>query len=219
MQRISRWFPPFTGLLFTACFIAANFLLGDGEDPKKKTPQEIVNHFDDQFTRQIIGVIVIGAAAITILYFGAWLRRLLRDAEGPGGILSAVVFGGAVAFAAGAAIAGSIHFVLVDLADDLNPIAVQAINGLDDDMFLFFPVGIGTLILTTGISALRHGVMPSWLAWASLVLGVIFVIPVTFWVVFFIGPLWFLVVSIWGIRYELRAGGGAPAAPVAPAAT
>jgi hypothetical protein len=219
MGKISRWFPPFTGVLFTACFVAANFLLGSGEDPKKKTPQEIVNHFNDQFTRQIIGVIVIGLACVTILYFGGWLRKLLRDAEGPSGILSAVVFGGAVTFAAGAAIAGSIHFALVDLADDLNPIAVQSLNGLDDDLFLFFPVGIGTLILTTGISALRHGALPRWLAWASLVLGIVFVIPATFWVVFFIGPLWFLVVSIWGIRYEVG-GGAAPTAtpPAAPAA-
>jgi hypothetical protein len=58
--------------------------------------------------------------------------------------------------------------------------------------------------------------LPKWLAWASVVLGVIFVSP-AFFVVFFIGPLWFLVVSIWGIRHELGEG-AAPATPAAPAA-
>jgi hypothetical protein len=119
-------------------------------------------------------------------------------------------------FSAGAAVAGSIHLALADLADDINPIALQAINGIDFEMFLFFPVGLGTMVLATGISAVRHGALPKWLAWASVVLGVIFVSP-AFFVVFFIGPLWFLVVSIWGIRHELGEG-AAPAAPAAPAA-
>jgi hypothetical protein len=39
-----------------------------------------------------------------------------------------------------------------------------------------------------------------------VVLGVIFVLPLTFWVVFFIGPLWFLIVGIWGMRRELSDG-------------
>jgi hypothetical protein len=151
-----------------------------------------------------------------MLFFGGWLRRILRDAEGPGGILSTVAFGGAVAFSAGAAVAGSIHLALPDLADDINPIALQAINGIDFDMFFFFPVGLGTLVLATGISALRHGALPKWLAWISVVLGVLFFTP-AFFIFFFIGPVWFLVVSIWGIRHELGAG-AAPTAPAAPAA-
>ncbi|HEY3191583.1 MAG TPA: hypothetical protein VGJ61_02280 [Solirubrobacterales bacterium] len=216
MGRISRWFPPFTGLVFVALAIVITILIGQGQDATDKTAQEIVNHYSDHNTKESIASILIGIAAIFVLYFGGWLRRVLRDAEGPDGILSAVVFGGAVVFSAGAAVAGSIHLALADLADDINPIALQAINGIDFDMFMFFPVGLGTVVLATGISAVRHGAMPKWLAWASIVLGVLFVSPV-FWIVFFIGPLWFLVVSIWGIRRELGEG-AAPAAPAAPAA-
>jgi len=113
-------------------------------------------------------------------------------------------------------VAGSIHLSLADLADNISPIALQAINGIDFDMFFFFPVGLGTLILATGISAVRHGALPKWLAWTSIVLGALFFTPV-FWVLFFIGPVWFLVVSIWGIRHELGEG-AAPAAPAARAA-
>jgi hypothetical protein len=216
MGRISKWFPPFTGLVFVALAIVITILIGQGQDATDKTAQEIVNHYSDHNTKESIASILIGIAAIFVLYFGGWLRRVLRDAEGPDGILSAVVFGGAVVFSAGAAVAGSIHLALADLADDINPIALQAINGIDFDMFMFFPVGLGTVVLATGISAVRHGAMPKWLAWASIVLGVLFVSPV-FWIVFFIGPLWFLVVSIWGIRRELGEG-AAPAAPAAPAA-
>lgn len=203
MGKISRWFPPFTGVIFVALVIAITILIGQGQDATDKTAQEIANHYNDNSTRESVGSILILFAAVFILYFGGWLRRLLRDAEGPDGILSAVVFGAAVVFSAGAAVAGSIHLSLADLADNINPIALQAINGIDFDMFFFFPVGMGTLILATGISAVRHGALPKWLAWVSVVLGVLFFTPV-FWVEFFIGPLWFLVVSIHGIRLAVK---------------
>jgi hypothetical protein len=211
MGRISRWFPPFTGIVFVAIAITVTILIGQGQDATDKTAQEIVNHYTDHNDKEMIASILIGFAGIFILYFGGWIRRVLRDAEGPDGILSAVAFGGAVVFSAGAAVGGSIHFALADLADDsvMSPVAIQAINGIDFDMFLFFPVGLGTLVLASGISAVRHGSMPKWMAWLSVVLGVLFVSPVV-WVVFFIGPLWFLIVGIWGIRRELT-DGAAPA--------
>jgi hypothetical protein len=203
MGKISKWFPPFTGIIFVLFVVAVTILIGQGQDATKKTAQEIVNHYKDNNTRESIGAILIVFAAASLLYFGGWLRRLLRDAEGPDGILSAVVFGAAVVFSAGASVAGSIHLALPDLADDINPVALQAINGIDYDMFFFFPVGLGTLVLATGISAVRHGALPKWLGWVSVVLGVIFFTP-AFFIVFFVGPLWFLVVSIYGIRLALR---------------
>jgi hypothetical protein len=203
MGKISRWFPPFTGIIFVVLVVLITILLGQGQDATKKTAQEVVDHYKDHGTRETIGALLIVYAATAMLFFGGWLRRLLRDTEGPNGILSTVAFGGAVAFAGGAAVAGSIHLALPDLADDINPVALQAINGIDYDMFFFFPVGLGTLVLATGISAVRHGALPKWLGWVSIVLGVIFFTP-AFFIIFFIGPLWFLVVSIYGIRAALR---------------
>jgi hypothetical protein len=205
MGKISRWFPPFTGIVFVAIAITVTILIGQGQDATDKTALQIVQHYQDNETKETIAAILIGFAGIFILYFGGWLRRILRDAEGPDGILSAVAFGGAVVFSAGAAVAGSIHWALPDLADDINPIALQAINGIDFDMFLFFPVGLGTMILATGISAVRHDAMPKWIGWVSVVLGVIFISPF-FWVVFFIGPIWFLIVGIWGIMRAVGDG-------------
>jgi hypothetical protein len=210
MGKISKWFPPFTGIIFVALVVAITILIGQGQDASKKTAQEIVNHYQDNNTRESIGAILIVFASATLLYFGGWLRRVLRDAEGPEGILSAVVFGAAVVFSAGAAVAGSIHLALPDLADDINPVALQAINGIDFDMFFFFPVGLGTIFLATGISAVRHGAFPKWFAWVSVVLGVLSFTP-AFFIIFFIGPLWFLVLSIIGIRRAVS-DGGAPAA-------
>ena len=80
MGRISRWFPPFTGVLFVAFVVAITILIGQGQDASKKTAQEIVNHYQDHNTRESVGAILIVFASSLILYFGGWLRRLLREA-------------------------------------------------------------------------------------------------------------------------------------------
>lgn len=206
MGRISGWLPPFTGVIFVALFVAVTLLIGQGQDPTDKTAQEIAGYYRDNDSKEIAASIMIGFAAVFILFFGSWLRRLTRDAEGPDGILPSVVLVASGVFSAGAAVGGSIHLALADLADNIDPIALQAINGIDYDLNLFFPVGLGTMILATGISAARHGSLPKWLSWAGIVVGVLFFTPV-FWAVFVLAPIWILCVSVLGIRAD---GGKAP---------
>jgi hypothetical protein len=207
MGSISRWFPPFAGVIFVVFLVAVMILVGEGQDATKKTAQEVVDHYKDNEAKEGIAAFCMGFAALFSLYFGGWLRRILRDAEGPDGILSAVAFGGVIVFAAGATIAGSIHLALSDLADDVDPIALQAINGIDYDLFMFLPVGLGTMAVAAGISSLRHGALPKWLAWLGIVVGVLFFSPA-----FFVGlvgiPLWVLIVSVMGIS---RSRGAVPA--------
>jgi hypothetical protein len=211
MGKISDWFPPFTGIIFVALFVVVFALLGlEGQDATEKTAEEIAEHYQDNDTKEYFGAAGIGLAAAFMLFFGGWLRRFLRDAEGPTGILSTVAFGAAVVFSAGGAVAGSVHLALADLADDIDPIALQAINGIDYDLFLIFPVGLGVMAIAGGISALRHGALPKWLGWVGIVGGVAFFTP-AFPVGLVLVPLWILIVSIIGIS-SARAGGGVPAA-------
>lgn len=213
MGNISKWFPPLTGAIAVAFGVLVAILIGEGQDATEKTAQEIVNHYKDNEAEESIGSLAIGFAAVFILYFGGWLRRLLRDAEGPDGILSAVVFGAAVVFSAGAAVGGSIHIALPDLADDIDPVALQAINAIDYNMFMFFPVGLGTMVLASGISIVRHGALPKWLGWVGIVAGGLFFTP-GFFVAFVAAPAWILIVSIIGVSRARSSG--AAAAPAAP---
>jgi hypothetical protein len=211
MNRSKSWIAPATGIVFVALFVAISLLLGDGQDASKKTAQEIADYYKDNDAKETIGAFLIGLACISILFWAGWLRKLLSDAEGPDGMLSAVAFGAAVVFAAGAAVEGSIHLALPDLADDIDPVALQAINGIDFDMFFFFPVGLGAMMLASGISAVRHGALPKWLAWAGIVFAVLLVSP-AFFVGFIGAPLWILAVSIIGIR-RARDGATTDGAP------
>ena len=210
MGKISNWFPPFAGILFVAFFVLAVVLTGEGQDATKKTAAEIVDHYQDNEDKEFIASVGIGLAATFSLYFAGWLRRVLRDAEGPDGILSAVAFGGALVFSAGAAIAASVHIALADLADDIDPVALQAINGIDYSLFVFFPVGLGTMAIAGGISVIRHGAFPKWLGWLGIVGGVLFFGP-AFFVALVLVPLWILIVSVMGISRSREEA--APAAP------
>jgi hypothetical protein len=194
---------PLMGVVFVAAYVAVAIILGEGQDATKKTADELVTYYRDHDTEQTIGALLIGVAAITLLFWAGQLRRVLRDAEGPTGILSAVAFAGAIVFAGGAIVGATIHFALADYSnntDVVDPLVFQALNAFDWDNFLFFPVGLGTMLLASGISTLRHDALPKWLGWAAIVLAITFATP-AFPVGLFGTALWVLVVSIvWLMR-------------------
>ena len=106
-----------------------------------------------------------------------------------------------------------IHLELADYADNtdtIDPAAIQALNAFEFNFFMFFPVGLGTMLLASGLSVIRHGAFPKWVGWLGLASGILFITP-AFFVGFVLAPLWILIVSIIGIS-RARAGGATPTA-------
>lgn len=195
MRRSAAWVAPATGIVFIALAVAAVILIGEGQDATKKTAQEIAGFYDDNEGEQTTGAFLLGGAGIFFLFFAGTLRRVLRDAEGPGGILSAVSFAGAIVFVIAVAVAASLNLALADLADDIDPVALQAINGISWDFFIPFSVGMSPFLLASGISAVLHGALPRWLGGVAIVLGIAAYTPAGFFA--FIGGLaWILIVSV-----------------------
>jgi hypothetical protein len=196
MDKGRGWIAPAMGIVFVALVVAAFVILGEGKDPTKDSAQEIVDYYNDNFTKQTVGTALVGFAAVPLLFFAGALRNLLREAGGPRETLSLVGFGGAVLLAGGLAVGATINFALVDFADDIDPVAVQAINAINYDYFFPFIAGMAAFLLATGISAVRSRALPRWLSWVAIVLGVIcFAGPVGFAGVLG-GLLWILVTSI-----------------------
>jgi hypothetical protein len=203
------WWVPLTGVAFVVLAIVAFFVAG--EPPDADSPvQEIVDHYVDNEDAIFAGALLIGVAAALLIFFAGVLRGVLREAEGEGGVLSLVAFAGAVVLAVGAAIDGTISVALADKADTIDPAAVQALQALWDNDFL--PLAMGTLVFlfASGLSIVRHGVLPRWLGWAAILFAVISVTPIGF-AGFIGGALWILVVSVW-LTLKFRA-------PDAPAST
>ena len=166
MRSNREWLVPLTGVAFVVGIIG--FAIS-GEPPDAKDDvQSIVDHYvDNKDSVQIGSVLATVAGALLIFFFG-YLRKVLRAAEGEGGMLSLVAFSGAVILATGVAIDSTISFALSEAADDIEPSAVQALQALWDNDFL--PLALGTIVLlfASGLSIVRHGALPRWLGWIAI---------------------------------------------------
>src|SRR5918999_626041 len=188
------WWTPLTGVAFVIVLILG-FIIG-GEPPDADSPaQEIVDHYVDSKDSVMAGAALTGVAATLLVFFGGSVRRALRDAEGPGGVLSAVAFAGTIIIAIGGAIDGTISFALAERADDIDATAVQALQALWENDFLPLATGLAVFLLASGLSIVRHGAVPRWLGWVAIPLAILALTPIGF-VAFGLGALWVLAVSV-----------------------
>ena len=209
-----EWLVPLTGVAFVVLLILS-FVVG-GEPPDADEPvQEIVEHYVDNDTEIWIGTAVGGLAILSLLFFGAYLRKLFSAAEGPGGLLSPLILVATAIMAVGAAIDMTISVALVEAAEDIDPVAVQSLQALWDNDFVPIALGIMLLFLSVGLSTVRYGVLPKWLGWIAILLGVLSFTPVGFFA-FPLGGLWVIVVSILLAVRARRAAAPPPPGPAVP---
>jgi hypothetical protein len=192
--RGKDWLAPLTGVVFVALLAATLILGGEGVDPKDGT-REVLDYYSDNEDKVLVASFLGGLAVIFFLFFAGWLRKVLREAEGPGGVLSAVSFAGAIVLAGGGAFASTLGIALADSFDDIDPSAVEALNALSWSYFVPIAAGAATFVLAAGISAVRHGALPRWLGWAGVVLGIAGFTPVGFFA-FLLILVWILVTSV-----------------------
>lgn len=207
-------FAPLTGLVFFVLAIVAFAIGGEPPDPSDDSAQEIVDFYVDEDSSQMFSAAIEAIAGTFFVFFAGSLRRVLRDAEGPGGTLSAVSFAGAIILGLALAIDGTITFALAETADDIDPAAVQALSALWHNDFLPFAMGIQIFLLATGISVVRHGALPKWMGWLLILIAVIAVTPIGFAAFIATGIL----VAVISVLLTMRARpAGAPPASAPPA--
>jgi hypothetical protein len=164
MTRRKVWWAPLAGVLFIVLVFASFAITGEPEDANSPT-REIVDYYADNTDAIKIGSIMGVAAAVLLVFFGAQLRQVLHAAGGDGEVLSLVAFVGTAIVAIAAAIDGTIMFALAEAAEDIDPVAVQALQALWDNDFLPFILGVLCFLWATGLAIVRTGVFPKWLGW------------------------------------------------------
>jgi hypothetical protein len=85
-----------------------------------------------------------------------------------------------------------------------NTTVVQAINVLDTTNFPIAMLALTCAMIGTGITALREQMLPRWLCWASIVLGVMAPLGELGFAPFVLFPVWTVVVA-GTIRMTMRA--------------
>lgn len=204
MATDRTWMAPLTGIAFIVVLIVGFTVGGEPPSVSDSTPEEIVSFYTDD-DGAAFGAALIGISATLFVFFAGTLRKVLRQAEGEGGTLSAVTLVGAAIFAVGAGIDGSISFALSESADKIDPIAVQALQAYWDNDFLPLAIGLQVFFLALGLSVLRHGALPGWIGWISLLVGIVALTPVGF-VAFMAGGLLVVTISVM-LTMRARAAG------------
>lgn len=203
------------GIIWIVLLIVSFALIGEAPETEDSSAEEIAAHFTENKDSIIAGVLVQSLALVALLYFAGYLRRVLRAAEGEGGVLATVALAGAIVLAVGAAIDSTLSAALAESAENVDPVAIQALQALWENDFVPFLVGMVTFLSATGLSIIRHRALPSWLGWVPLVLVVSFLIAgiteiEAFWAIFGFGTaLWVLVLS--GILVARAGRPGKPA--------
>ena len=184
------------GTAFAALFVGA-FATG-GETPEETVPAaEVIAYYNEHASQLRLGGYVMLAAAVLLLFFAGGLRSALTRHGGTADDrLSLVAFGGAVAYAVGIGVMVVSAMALVAAADTGNADAVTALNVLDNKTFPLFMVGLSAMMLATGLRALQAAVLPRWLSWISIVLGILAVAGPGGYAAFFAFPFWVVAVGV-----------------------
>jgi hypothetical protein len=198
---------PLTGVLFIIVIIVGAVIAGEPPDAGDPV-EEIIDHYQDNKSSIQVVSFLAALAGLLLIVFGAHLRRVLRAAEGPGGMLSVLPLVAATLIAIGIAIDATISLALAEAVDDIEPSSVQALQALWDNDFIPIAMGMLLLLLSLGISILRYGALPKWIGWVAIVLTIVGFTPAGF-AAFIGGAILILVISV---ILTLRARRGTPAA-------
>ena len=147
--------------------------------------------------------------AFLLLFFGAGLRRRLAQGNGDAGH-GTVAFGGALLGAMTFALVGMLEGAMTNAAHEGERETVYTLNQLHSYDWLGWNAAFAAMLLATGIGARRNGMLPTPLAWATIIIGASLLTPLGFFG-FILVPVWLIVVGLWLYRRETASPEANPA--------
>jgi len=202
LERLAPWAGILFGVLFAAAFLSA----GDTPDVKAQG-QKVIDHYLDRDGRVYTAVLLLAIGAVLFLFFMAYVRDRLRVAN-EGDWLATVAFGGAVIYTSALGIIAMTQIMLLDAADTRDVAVARTLNVIDNDNFFPLVLGISATALGVGLASLRSRALPGWLAWVSIVIGVLALAGPAGIGAFFLFPLWTIAVGIVLLLRPASAPGG-----------
>ena len=198
-DRFDR-FLPLAGVLAGLLFLVG--LVLNRTDPSSETgPAATFSYWqDNRGQHQIVALLVAPLIAFLLLFFGTGLRRRLEQGSSDSGHGS-VAFGGALLGAVAFALVGMLEGAMTNAAHEGEREAVYALNQLHSYDWLAWNAAFAAMLLATGLGARRNGMLPTPLAWATIVIGASLLTPLGFFA-FMLLPLWLIVVGFWLSRVK-----------------
>jgi MFS family permease len=192
------------GIVFAVAFVVGILLSTDTPDGDE-SDRKWIDYFADSGNRRmiIIGVFVLGFAALAFIVFLGVLRERLRDASPGAEWVSTVAFASGIAFVALLGVAGAgLASVAAGISIADNPVPRDAdllrnVSGIGYGALLVFGmVAAGLLMVTTSAAAGRAALLPRWLVVSGYVAGVIVIVGGVLFIPMVLFVLWMLIVGI-----------------------
>lgn len=209
MERDTReWLWPLTGILFAVLLIVSFIVQGE---PKAadKSANEVAQWYIDNKDSAEISAFIGTVAAVPLIFFGAYLRKVL---DGAGSTLAILPLIGLTIVGIGGAFDNMLMFAAAERANDIPAESVRTIQAIWDNDFLPFFLGIMVFLWSVGIAVLRTGALPKWLGWLAIVGGVISLAGPIGFIGALVAAIWVIVASIMLSMRARREASPAPAA-------
>jgi hypothetical protein len=209
--RSSRWLI-WTGPLFAVLFFVVGMALEGSTPGEKASAAEIMKHFNSHQGRTLTDVFLTPLGAALIVLFASAIRARARDRD-QHGAGPTVMVSGAVLLAASMLAGSTLNLALVSSSDHNQPQVAQTLNVLSNANWIPFIGGIAVFLIGAGMTTLSAKLLPAWLGWVALVVGVASLAGPGGFVGFFVTPTWILVAGILIAVRTDRSSATTPASP------
>ena len=194
-DRFARFAPLITGVLFVAFAV-------DGTQMTANTPSSTANgatvlaYYKAHNARMGGAGFSLMLSVVAGLFFYGILRSYLSRSPRAEWVAN-IGFGGAIVFGVGALVGAGVSFAFSDVGTDLSAPTAQVLNILQGDLGAFlFATGLCALMLGFGIAILRGRLMPGWLGWITIVIGVLAAAGPGIGIAIPLEAVWVLVMSV-----------------------
>lgn len=193
---------PLSGIVFVL-LVVVSVLLGGSTPGSTASGAKVASYYDAHNARMFVESFLLAAAGFFAVAFGATLARWLSGADAVArSAWTRVVLAGVTLVAAAFMFVATVNFALADSPTKVSGSALQALNLVANDSWVFLNAALGVLMLGAAAAWLASERGYRWLAWIALVLGVALFIPFADFIALLASGLWIIVASVVLFRAE-----------------
>jgi len=202
--RVVAWerFAPLAGVVSVVLWVIGS-LIEQGAI-KDKTPETLLSSYTQKEGRILVGGLIWLIGTLFFFWFLGSLRATLAAAEGGVLRLTTIAFAGGVSAAVcGLLFPGADMGAAITDDKDLSAPTAEALRVVGNAFFIGAEIALAVLLIATALVVLRTRVLPVWIGWISVIVGIVLIVlPVGWAAVIFAFPIWVLLVT-----YLLWSGG------------
>ena len=190
-SRLLLW----TGPVFAVVFMVLSFASGDSPS-ETASAAKLIKYFHDHKGVTLASVFLSALGCALLITFAAQVRvrarELRQNLAGP-----TVMVGGAVLWSAGLLTGSMITLAQIDASDHKLQDASVTLNALNQASWVPFISGIAVFLIGAGMTSLGTKLVPTWLGWLALVVGIVSLAGPGGFIGFFGAPVWILIAGIY----------------------